>query len=155
MYFKEKIKELFPNEEINIFVDMDGVIADYNFNKKLDFKDKRPITTNIKTLKELSKQPNINLFILSICKTKPQIQEKNEWLDKYAPFFPFANRFIIAKSENPDKTSKELKMITLAKVIKDLNLKNVCLIDDDNAILKHIKESNLDIELFQDSSIID
>lgn len=46
-------------------------------------------------------------------------------------------------------------MITLAKVIKDLNLKNVCLIDDDNAILKHIKESNLDIELFQDSSIID
>ena len=32
---------------------MDGVIASYDFEKPLDFVNKRPLTTNIETLSQL------------------------------------------------------------------------------------------------------
>lgn len=155
MYIKDKLKELFPRGEVNIFVDMDGVITDYNFGSSLDFKNKRPLFTNINNLRRLNREKNINLYILSICKTRNDINDKNTWLDKYAPFFKFNRRYIIPKSEYPHLSSKELKLNFLIDIINDLNLKNVCLIDDDNGILKYIKDSNLDIKLFQDSSIIE
>lgn len=155
MYIKNKLKEYYPNEEINIFVDMDGVITDYNFGSSLDFKNKRPLFSNINILRRLNRDKLINLYILSICKTKEDIDDKNTWLDKYAPFFTKKRRYIISKSEYPHLSSKELKLHFLIEIINDLNLKNVCLIDDDNAILKYIKDSNLDIKLFQDSSIIE
>lgn len=155
MNIKNRLKEYYPSEEINIFVDMDGVITDYNFGSSLDFKSKRPILTNINTLRRLNRDKLINLYILSICKTKEQIADKNKWLDKYAPFFTKNRRYIIPKSEHSNQSSKEIKLQILTEIIDKLNLKNVCLIDDDNAILKYIKESNLDIKLFQDSSIVD
>ena len=42
-----------------IYVDMDGVIASYDFGKPLDFKNKRPLTTNIKTLSQLCNLKNV------------------------------------------------------------------------------------------------
>lgn len=155
MYIKSELSKLYSYKEVNIFVDMDGVITDYNFGTPLDFKNKRPLFSNINTLRKLSRNKSINLYILSICKTPDQIKDKNEWLDKYAPFFLRKNRYIIPKSEHKGKSSKELKLDKLTNVINELKLKNVCLIDDDNAILKYISESNLDIKLFQDSSLID
>ncbi|MDE5630829.1 MAG: hypothetical protein K2I70_04440, partial [Bacilli bacterium] len=94
MYFKNKLSKLFAEEEVNIFVDMDGVIADYDFGNKLNFKEKRPIKTNIDILTELSKEPNVNIYILSICKLNSQILEKNDWLDKHAPIFVRDKRYI-------------------------------------------------------------
>ncbi|MCX4364806.1 MAG: hypothetical protein OSJ70_03440 [Bacilli bacterium] len=155
MYFKNKLREIYNDEEINLFVDMDGVITDYDFGSTLNFKDKRPIKTNIKTLSQLNKDSKINLYILSICKTDAQIQDKNNWLDKQAPFFNIANRYIISKEKYPDLSSKEIKLRIIRDIIESSKLSNVVLIDDDNGILKYIKESNLNIILFQDSSLID
>lgn len=155
MYFKNKLKELYKDEEINLFVDMDGVIADYDFGNKLDFKEKRALKSNIKILTDLSKEKNINLYILSICKNDKQIKEKNDWLDKYAPIFAKDLRYIISKETHKNTSSKELKFITIKNIIEELKLKNIVLIDDDNGILKYLKESNLNIKLFQDSSLID
>lgn len=154
MYFEEKLKKLYNDEEINLFVDMDGIIADYYFCERLDFKNKRPLTTNINTLKKISKEKNINMYILSICKLKREIKDKNDWLDKYAPFFPKNKRYIIPKEEY-NKTSKELKMLALNYLKEELNLTNIVLVDDDNEILKYIKNSNIDVMLFQDSSLLD
>ena len=155
MYFKKRLKELFGNEEINIFVDMDGVIADYGFDKPLNFKEKRALKTNINTLSKIGKEPNINLYILSICKKNTQIDDKNEWLDKYAPIFARDKRYIISKEEYKDYSSKEIKLMILKEIIAQKHYKNMVLIDDDNGILKYIKESEIDITLFQDSSLIE
>jgi hypothetical protein len=47
-----------------MFVDMDGVIASYDFGRPLEFDKKRPLLTNIKTLEEVSKIPGVKLHIL-------------------------------------------------------------------------------------------
>lgn len=155
MYFLNKIKKEYENDKLIIFVDMDGVIADYEINKPLDFKNKRPIYINIKMFQKLSLIENIELHILSICKKNYQIAEKNQWLDKYASFFINENRTIISKENNPDLTSKELKYNFLKTFVLNNKAEKIMLIDDDNEILKYISRKTDDIILFQDSSIID
>src|SRR5574344_539677 len=109
MYFKNMLLNKYKNRKLIIFVDMDGVIADYNFNNNLDFKHKRPLNTNINELYELSMLENVELHILSICKQNYQIREKNDWLNKYAPFFLKENRTIISKENNINMSSRQLK----------------------------------------------
>ena len=67
MHFYELISELAKDEEIELFIDMDGVISSYNFGMPLDFINKRPLKTNIKTIEKVSTIKNVNLHILSIC----------------------------------------------------------------------------------------
>ena len=134
---------------------MDGVIADFEFLKPLDFQNKRPIQTNIKTLESISRLKDIKVYILLICKKDEQINDKNIWLDKYDPFFQKENRIIISKESRQNKSSKELKERALKKQIKALKRAKVVLIDDDNAILKHLAKNVKNIILFQDSSLID
>lgn len=151
MYFYNLIKNL--DKELFIFVDMDGVITDYDFGNILDFKNKRPLNTNIKTLKKISELEKVNLYILSICKKDEEIQDKNEWLDKYAPYFKKENRIIISKENEKNLSSKELKYKYLKEYL-DKN-KEIIVIDDDNEILKFLQEKLHNITLFQDSSLID
>ena len=47
MYFKELIINLLKEKNIDLFVDMDGVIAAYDFGRPHDFDKKRPLITNI------------------------------------------------------------------------------------------------------------
>ena len=152
MHFYELIKQLSEDKKTIIFVDMDGVIASYDLGKPLDFKNKRPLTTNINTLKKISTLENIELHILSICRKDYQILEKNNWLDKNAPFFNKDKRTIISKESNTNYSSKELK----ANYLKSLELKQqVVHIDDDNEVLKHIHNELPSIILYQDSELID
>lgn len=155
MYFINKIKEKYVNENIIMFVDMDGVIAEYDMNRPYDFKNKRPVMTNINTLKEISLLKNIELHILSICREDYQIKDKQDWLNKYASFFLKNNRVIISKESNPDKSSKELKYEYLKNYLKNNINKKVILIDDDNEILKFISKNIKDIVVYQDSTLID
>ena len=85
MYFIELINERYKNDKLDIYVDMDGVIAEYDVGK-IDFLNKRPLTNNINIFKKLSANKNITLNILSICRKDFQIDEKNIWLDKNAHF---------------------------------------------------------------------
>ena len=152
MYFVNLIKENYSDKKYDIFVDMDGVIADYDVGNPLDFFNKRPLNNNINVLKEISKLENITLHILSICRKDSQIEEKNIWLDKYAPFF--TNRNILSKETFAGVTSSDLK-VNFLKNFKENNQTNIILIDDDNFIIKEVKKNISDVILFQDSSLQD
>ena len=152
MHFYELIKKLTEDKKTIIYVDMDGVIASYDFGKPLDFVNKRPLTTNIKTLSELCKLKNVELHILSVCRFDSEVNEKNEWLNKYAPFFEKDKRTIISKESNQHFPAKELKK----NYLKSLECKEqIILIDDDNEVLKTVHSELKDIILYQDSELID
>ena len=88
---------------------------------------------------------------MSVCKKNNDIIDKNNWLDKYAPFFCENNRIIISK-EGKNKASKELKGEYLSSIkTKD----TIIVIDDDNEMLKYLKSKLPEYLYFQDSSIID
>ncbi len=155
MYFLDKIKKEYPTKDVHIFVDMDGVITDYDFGNKLDFKNKRPLNTNISLFKSLSKLPNIHLYILSICHHEFEITDKNEWLNHYCPFFPKENRIIIAKDKDPHCPSKELKAKAIKLFLQAHPNVQVIVIDDDNDIIKYLHKCYPNITIIQDSSLID
>jgi protoporphyrinogen oxidase len=152
MHFYNLIKDISSTKKTILFVDMDGVIASYDLGKPYDFLNKRPLTSNIKKLHDISKLENVELHILSICRKDTQINEKKTWLNNYASFFAENNRMIISKESNPNLESKELKL----NYLKNLNTdKQIILIDDDNGVLKHIKANLKNVILFQDSELID
>ncbi len=144
-----EIKTMAKDQKIDIYVDMDGVIAEYDFGRPLDFLNKRPLLGNIKVLEEISKIPNVEMHILSICKKDSQINDKNVWLDKYAPFFKKENRNVLSKETYTDRSSSELKVDFLNN-IESFKI----LIDDDNGILKEVDKKVKNISLYQDSSIV-
>ena len=76
------------------------------------------------------------MYILSVSIRTSGIKEKNDWLDKYAPFFKNENRVIISKEENSNISYSELKINYLKNVSRD-NCKLI-LIDDDPNILKAV-----------------
>ena len=111
MYFYNLIKELSKEKSIILFVDMDGVIAEYGIGKNpYDYLNKRPLKINIETLKEVSTLENVELQVLSVCREDSQINDKNLWLDKYAPFFNEKNRNIISRSSQEWKKAREIKV---------------------------------------------
>lgn len=149
MKIVDEIKDFSLKRKVNLFVDMDGVIAEYDFGKPLDFVNKRPLFSNIKVLEEISRIPNLDMHILSICRKDSQVNDKNDWLDKYAPFFKKENRNIISKETYSGKTSSTLKVDFLNN---QTGFK--ILIDDDNEVLKEVHEKVEDIILYQDSSLV-
>ena len=152
MHFYNLIKNLSSEKELVIFVDMDGVISSYDVGKPLDFLNKRPLKENINKLEKINELPNVELYILSICRKNFQIEEKNIWLDKYAPFFKRKNRIIISKQETDNTSSPEIKANYLKNVKTN---KQIVFIDDDNAILKNVIKNIDNIIVFQDSELID
>lgn len=152
MFLKELIKK-YDNKKIELYIDMDGVIADYNVGEASNYDKKRPLYTSINKLKEISSMPNVTMHILSITKNNNGINEKNIWLDKYVPFINNENRNIISKEEYPDKSSSELKTEFLKKL--NYNDKIIILIDDDPLILKNIQKSINNIVLLKDTVLVD
>ncbi len=152
MHFYDIIKKLAEKKDVELYVDMDGVISSYDVGKPLDFKNKRPLMENIKKLEKVNEISNVELHILSICKKDFQIGEKNQWLDKYAPFFKKEYRVIISK-ENLEGVSSEKAKSDYLKNLKTEKQK-VCL-DDDNSILKYMMKNVNDVIAFQDSELID
>lgn len=153
MYFYNLIKELANKKDILLFVDMDGVIAAYNSrNNPYDFLNKRPLTQNIATIKEVCSIKNVEINILSVCREDSQINDKNVWLDKYAPFFEKDNRTIISRESKEWKTSKEIKLDFLKDIKTD---KQIVVVDDDNEILRALHEELGHIIALQDSELID
>ena len=152
MYFYNLMKEISQDKKVQLFLDMDGVIASYDFGKPLNFKKKRPLTRNIKVLEKVSKLENIECSILSICHKDSEIDDKNHWLDLYAPFFKVENRFILSKESIANKSSSEMKK----DFLKKLNTKKqMVLVDDDNQILKLLSKELKNVILLQDSELID
>ena len=151
MFLKEELKKI--NGNIKLFVDMDGVIADYNVGKAYDYDQKRPLYDSIKKLEEVSKMENIELFVLSITRMTEGFNQKHEWLDKYASFFKRKNRVIISSEANNFERSKTLKSKFFKELKRDGN--TIILIDDDPSILDEIKENVPDVLLYKDTVLVD
>ena len=152
MYLKDYL-EKYKNNKIKIFVDMDGVIADYIFGSAKDYDKKRPLYDSIKKLEIISKMSNVELFIFSSTRMTNGIEQKNWWLDTYAPFFKKENRIIISREENSMTESAILKAQYLQKYKRDDSV--IIVIDDDPRNLKEIEKLNSDIELLKDTVLVD
>ena len=152
MYLKEYLKQ-FGDKKIKIFVDMDGVIVDYVFGSPKDYDKKRPLFDSINKLKEISEMENIELFILSTPREEEGCQQKQEWLDKYAPFFKKENRIIISREARDMTKSSDIKIEYLNKVARDGTI--LIVIDDDPRIMKEIYKENEDIIILKDTVLVD
>lgn len=152
MYLKEFLEQ-FKESNVRLFVDMDGVIADYDVGKAKDYDKKRPLLTSISKLDEISKMKNIELFILSVTRMDEGINQKNNWLDEYAPFFKKENRIIISREANNFVTSAELKENYICSLKRDDGI--IIIIDDDPTILKDISQKNKDVILLKDTVLVD
>lgn len=152
MHFYNLMKELSSKKEVILFVDMDGVIASYDVGRPFDFLNKRPLMVRIKELEEVSKLPNVEICILSICRKDFQLNEKNEWLDKYASYFKKENRFIISKETVKGLISAEIKTNFLKEFKTD---KQMVLVDDDNQVIKCVTDNIENIIVYQDSELVD
>ncbi len=143
----------YNNKNIDIYVDMDGVIAEYDIGN-FDYNTIRPLQSNIKRIKDLLEK-DIKIKILTICKNDIIVKDKIEWIKKYMPFFDINNVIFISKEnvENNSFSSKELKSKYLKENI-DINNVNI-IIDDDNDIIKYIVKNNPEMIVFQVSSWID
>lgn len=152
MYFEKCIEE-FGDKKIKIFVDMDGVIADYQVGIPYDYDRKRPLYNNLKKLENVSELNNVELYILSVSRMDIGVDQKHKWLDKHAPFFKYENRVIIPRESNNFRTSIELKSKFVKSIERDGSV--IIIIDDDCRILKKLQEENKDVILFKDTVFVD
>ena len=153
MHFYNVIKELSEKRDIALFVDMDGVIAAYNIgNNPYDFLNKRPLKQNIENIREITSLANVEIRILSVCREDSQIEDKNVWLDKNAPFFEKDKRTIISRASKDWQTAKEIKTDFLTNYQTD---KQIVLVDDDNDILRFLFDNYKNIIVLQDSELVD
>ena len=129
--YLEQVLNKFNDKKIKMFVDMDGVIADYE-----------------------SRKENLELYILSISTKDEGILQKNTWLDKYAPFFKNKNRIIISKESNIGFSAKVLKANYLENVKRDSDLV-IVFIDDDPEVIKEVNSTNPDIIILKDTALVD
>jgi len=153
MYFKSFIESI-DSKKIKIFVDMDGVIADYIVGEARDYDKKRPLLTTIAQLEEFSHRENVELYILSISRSDIGVDEKNVWLDKYAPFFKKENRIIISRESNNMEKSYKLKCDFIKSVEREKDC-TIVVIDDDCDIVHKLKDENCDIIILKDTVFVD
>ena len=153
MHFYNEIKKLASKYNICLFVDMDGVIAAYAIgNNPFDFRNKRPLKSNISNIKEVVDIPNVELHILSVCRENSQVDDKNAWLDENASFFKKENREIISRESQNGAYSKDIKLNFLKNYKTD---KLIVLVDDDNEVLKYVRDNLPGIIVMQDSELVD
>lgn len=150
MYLLDFLKK-YEDKNVKLFVDMDGVIADYDVGNARDYLNKRPLFDSIKKLEEVSKLANVSLYICSITRMSSGIEEKNLWLDKYASFFK--NRIIISREDNEFIDSSILKANYLKNIERDDSV--FILIDDDPRVLNEVHKINSDIVLLKDTCLVD
>ena len=89
--------EKYKDKQIDIYVDMDGVIAEYDIGN-FDYNTIRPLKSNILRIQELLEKGNINVKILTVCKTDEIVNEKIDWLKRNMSFFDIENVIFISVS---------------------------------------------------------
>lgn len=158
-YFYDYIKK-FEGKTVNVYIDMDGVVADYDFEGYLNeesnteiYFNKRPVYSSIKPLEEISKLNNVNLYIMSVARYNSQVTGKVRWLDKYMKFIKKDNIFILPRDKNGFKKAYVLKRDFIKTRIKndDINIH----IDDSHEVLKVLRDLKMNIKLLHVTEIID
>ena len=154
MYIKEYLKQ-YEDKKVKLFVDMDGVIADYVVGAAVgrDYDTKRPLFESINKLEEVSKLPNVEMFILSCTRYNEGFEQKQVWLDKYAPFFKKENRVIVSREANNMEKTEVLKAQFMRDYPRDDSV--LIVIDDDPRNLNAIKDLCDDVVLLKDTVLDD
>lgn len=145
--FLDKIKSICnENKRVAMFIDMDGTIVEYRiFNNESQLIeihettliDEKPIIPIIEILREINKIENIDLYILSLAKTRKIKEEKKIWLRKYVDFVKEENWIILSK-ENGEYDSYNRDSIKGEEMNEKLGQYDfLILLDDDHKILKN------------------
>ena len=151
--YLENFLEQYKDKKVKMFVDMDGVIADFDFGNNGDYDKKRPLYSSIEKLERISKKDNIDLYIFSATRMNKGYDEKQYWLDKYAPFFKKENRVIISREKHDFVETATLKANYMKNVERDGSI--LVVIDDDPKNLRAIRQSNEDVVLLKDTALVD
>ena len=157
--FKYYVKS-FGDKHINIYIDMDGVVTDYDFegyendgtNSDI-YRYKRPVMSSIEPLKEINELENVTLYILSVSRYESQIDGKLDWLSKHMDFIKKENIFILPRDTNDFKKANVLKRDFLQDRLDndDVNIH----IDDSHDVLKILRDMHKNIRLLHVTSLID
>ena len=141
MEFYNRIKEICKkHKKVALFVDMDGTIVEYrvfpeNFvttETKEVFLNAEPLEVILKNLEKINEIDNLDVYILSLARSFIIVEEKKQWLKKYAPFIREENYILLNKLNEYDY---------------------VILLDDDHKILKRtLNEIGKNGEVFHVSS---
>ena len=162
--FVNKIQEICnENKKVAMYIDMDGTIAEYHLynpeeiSRKMEeeYLKNEPLKNVIDVLEEISKINNIEMYILSLSKTKKITEKKKIWLKKYVPFIKEENWIILTKEigEYSNENRNEIKGKNIELRQKDYD-KSIML-DDEQVVLREAKKIlNDKIEVFHISSAL-
>ena len=162
--FVNEIKEnCKKNKKVDMYIDMDGTIAEYHLynpeeiSRKMEeeYLKNEPLKNVIDVLEEISKINNIEMYILSLSKTKKITEKKKIWLKKYVPFIKEENWIILTKEigEYSNENRNEIKGKNIELRQKDYD-KSIML-DDEQVVLREAKKIlNDKIEVFHISSAL-
>ena len=137
---KEKCRE---HEKVKLFVDMDGTIAEYPVLKTNEAEKKmtelygstKPLMPVIEVLGEISKIPNLEMYILSLSKNDEITAKKEVWLKKYVPFIKESNHLILTRGKGyTDETRDIAKPENIVKH-KEPGC-YLIMLDDDHKVLR-------------------
>ena len=142
---------------------MDGTIAEYHLynpeeiSRKMEeeYLKNEPLKNVIDVLEEISKINNIEMYILTLSKTKKITEKKKIWLKKYVPFIKEENWIILTKEigEYSNENRNEIKGKNIELRQKDYD-KSIML-DDEQVVLREAKKIlNDKIEVFHISSAL-
>lgn len=162
--FLNEIKEICKkHKKVDMYIDMDGTIAEYHLynpeeiSRKMEeeYLKNEPLKNVIDVLEEISKINNIEMYILSLSKTKKITEKKKIWLKKYVPFIKEENWIILTKEigEYSNENRNEIKGKNIELRQKDYD-KSIML-DDEQVVLREAKKIlNDKIEVFHISSAL-
>lgn len=162
--FVNEIKEICKkNKKVDMYIDMDGTIAEYHLynpeeiSRKMEeeYLKNEPLKNVIDVLEEISKINDIEMYILSLSKTKKITEKKKIWLKKYVPFIKEENWIILTKEigEYSNENRNEIKGKNIELRQKDYD-KSIML-DDEQVVLREAKKIlNDKIEVFHISSAL-
>lgn len=162
--FVNEIKEICKkNKKVDMYIDMDGTIAEYHLynpeeiSRKMEeeYLKNEPLKNVIDILEEISKINNIEMYILSLSKTKKITEKKKIWLKKYVPFIKEENWIILTKEigEYSNENRNEIKGKNIELRQKDYD-KSIML-DDEQVVLREAKKIlNDKVEVFHISSAL-
>ena len=102
---------------IRLFVDMDGTLAVFSYEKTIEdlykkgyFENLKPIYEVVDAIKHIITDTPIEVYILSayLSKSNFALAEKQKWLDKYLPEIKISNRIFLPYPENKAEAFRSL-----------------------------------------------
>ena len=149
MSFLKKIEEICSKyNRVALFVDMDGTIAEYRIFS-LDyitvetrglFLESKPLYPVISVLEKLNKIENLDIYILSLSRSKIIIEEKRIWLKKNVPFIKEDNYIILCREVGDYDYDNRVYIKSYKIKEKFEEYDHVLMIDDEHNILRKAQE---------------